>query len=171
MLCEPCPRALVTNWAVLLVPLVVEGSFNPAVIVVQTHEAIPFTAIATAVIGIANIVLGIVLVKFTNFGMYGVALAVAITSLIRHAVVLPIYAARVVHQPWYLLVQQQAQVVIQLGVTGVIAFVVAHYMTTSRSFIQLVLGAAFAGSIATGLALLQLSQDERARLLGIIRRR
>jgi membrane protein EpsK len=155
----------------VLVPLVIEGAFYPAFILIQTHEAISFTAIATAVIGLTNVLLGIALVKFTRLGMYGIAVSVAITSIIRHAIVLPAYAARVLRQPWYLYIQQQSQVVIQLGVTGVIAFLVSQYLTASRSFLQLVLAALFAGGIATILALLQLSADERARLLGIIRRR
>ncbi|HEY3835905.1 MAG TPA: hypothetical protein VGL72_05020 [Bryobacteraceae bacterium] len=157
-------------WLVL-VPLVMEGSFYPAFILIQTHEAIAFTAIATAIVGVTNILLGIALVKFTSFGMYGIAIAVAATSLIRHAIVLPAYAARVLGQPWYLFIQQQSQVAIQLGVTGVIAFFVAQQMTSNRSFIQLLTAAIVAGGISAGLALVQLSQDERGRLLAIVRRR
>ena len=117
-----------------------------------------------------NVILGIGLVKYTNMGMYGVAAAVAITSLLRHAVLLPIYAAKIMHQPWYVLIQQFAQVIIQFAITSVIAFYFSQFLTT-RSLPQLVLAATAAGSIATGLALLQLSRDERTRLLAMILRR
>ena len=155
----------------ILVPLVIEGSFNPVSILVSMPDTVKFFAKSAVVIGVANVILGVILVKYTGLGMYGMALAVAITSIIRHGVVMPIYAAHLMKQPWYLLIQQQAQTVIQLGLTGAIALYVAQYVGTARSLPNLVTAAFAAGSVATLLALLQLSRDERTRLIAVIRRR
>ena len=154
----------------ILVPLVLEGSFNPVFILIQAPEAIPFPAKASVALGLLNVVLGFSLVKFTGMGIYGMALAVATTLILRYAVVLPIYAAKVMHQPWYVLIQQQAQIVIQLAITGGLAWYASQYVH-GRSLPQLVLAASAAGAIATVIAALQLSQPERERLLALVRRR
>jgi hypothetical protein len=153
-----------------MVPLVVEGSFYPADILVKTPETVPFAASATVALGVVNILLGITLVKFTSLGMYGVAVSVAVTSLIRHGIILPVYGARLMGQPWYVFVQQQSQIIIQLGLTSVIALYVSQYLH-DRSLPPLMLAAVLAGGVATCFALLQLSRDERLRLLRLVRRR
>ena len=155
---------------VILVPLVIEGAFLPSVIIIQLPSIIAYPAIVTLILGVVNVILGIGLVKFTNMGMYGMAAAVAITSLLRHAILLPIYAAKIMRQPWYVLIQQFAQVIIQFAITSIIAFYFSQFLTT-RSLPQLLLAASAAGGIATGLALLQLSRDERTRLMAMILRR
>ena len=154
----------------ILVPLVLEGSFNPLLILVQAPETLPFGAATAVSLGALNVVLGIVLVKFTSMGMYGIAVAVATTSVLRHAVVLPIYVARLMRKPWYLVVQQQAQIIIQLGITGAVGMYAAQFLHT-RSLPQLLLAATAAGSVSTVIAMLQLSKDERARLLALVRRK
>jgi membrane protein EpsK len=154
----------------ILVPLAIEGSFQPVFILVQLPRTIPFPAVATTVLGVMNVVLGVVLVKFTNLGMYGIACSVAFTSILRHAIVLPLYVARLLKQPWYLLIEQQARAVIQLGLTGAISLYAAHFLT-GRSLPQLVLVACIAGGISACFAILQLSHDERAFLLKKVRRR
>ena len=154
----------------ILVPLVLEGSFNPVLVVIQAPGVISFSAKAAVAMGLVNIALGIILVKFAGLGMYGVALAVASTSVLRHGVVLPIYAARVMGQPWYVIVQQQAQIIIQLAVTGTLALYAAQFLHT-RSFAQLFLAAIAAGSLASLVAILQLNAEERNRIAAIIRRR
>lgn len=156
----------------ILVPLVLEGSFYPAFILIQSPATIPFAAKASVAMGLLNVVLGVTLVKFTSLGMYGIALSTAATSLIRHGLVLPAYAASVLHKPWYTYIQQQSQGLIQLGLTGVIAFYTSQYLASgSRSFGSLVTAALLSGSVATCFVLLQLSHAERARLTGLIRRR
>jgi len=42
----------------------------------------------------------------------------------------PAYASSVLGKPWYLYIRHMAQIVIQLGLTGVIAFYVAGYLST-----------------------------------------
>ena len=138
---------------------------------VSMPDTVEFYAKSAVVIGAANVILGVTLVKYTGLGMYGMALAVAITSIVRHGIVMPIYASHLMKQPWYLLIQQQAQTVIQLGLTGAIALYVSQYVGTARSLPNLVTAAVAAGSVATILALLQLSRDERTRLIAVIRRR
>ena len=154
----------------ILVPLVLEGSFNPVLVVVQAPDAVAFASKAVVGLGILNVLLGITLVKFTSLGMYGIALAVATTSVVRHGIVLPIYAARVIRLPWYSIIQQQAQIIIQLGITAVLGMYAAQFVH-SRSFIQLFLAACAAGTVAAAIAAAQLNQDERARILSLIQRR
>ena len=154
----------------ILVPLAIEGSFYPVGVLIQLPKTIPFSAMITVALGVINVVLGIVLVKFTDLGMYGIAYAVAITSFIRHGVVLPMYVARLLKRPWYTLLQQQSQTVIQLGLTGAISLYAAHFLT-GRSLPQLVLVALLAGGVASIFALLQLNQSERMYLLKLVRRR
>ena len=154
----------------ILAPLVLEGSFNPAMVVIYAPETIALPAKAAVVLGVINVVLGLCLVKFTGMGMYGVGLALATTSVIRHGVVFPIYAARVMRKPWYFLIQQQSQIIVQLGITGVLALYASQFLHT-RSLLQLALAALAAGGVATLIALVQLNQDERARLVSLVRRR
>ena len=157
------------SW-LILVPLAIEGSFNPALILLLAPKAIPFPSKAAVALGVLNVALGILLVKYTSMGMYGVGLALAITSALRHGVVFPMYAARIMGRPWYFLIQQQAQVMIQLGVTGALALYASTFIHT-KSLLDLALAAAAVGSVSALLALAQLQPDERARLFAVIRRR
>lgn len=64
-------------------------------------------AILSIVTGIANLILAIVLVKYTTLGIYAISLAQAIVSIIRTLFVMPIYVAKIVRQKWYIFLAKQ----------------------------------------------------------------
>ena len=97
-------EALIISSTVYL-PLVYSSEMlNQLLITLNRTKEIAVISIIT---GIVNMVLAIVLVKCTTLGIYAIAIAQAIVSIIRTLFVMPIYVARIVNEKWYIFVVKQ----------------------------------------------------------------
>ncbi|MCK4441817.1 MAG: hypothetical protein KAU90_07400, partial [Sulfurovaceae bacterium] len=63
------------------------------------YNKVKTPAIVTLILGLANLILAIVLVKWTTLGLYGIVLASAIVLSIRNAIFTPIYASFILKIP------------------------------------------------------------------------
>lgn len=79
--------------------LVVNLGVEPILAGLIAANKLAVPAIITAVFGVFRVGLAILLIKYTNWGVYGVALGGLITFTISRSIALPIYAARVLKTP------------------------------------------------------------------------
>lgn len=105
-------------------------------------------AIVTCIGGVIKVALAIILVKYTNFGFYGVAIAGVIAFLIKNATFTPFYCGRIINRsslPFYLALLPSVflfTIVSGLGVVISTALNVASFvpLALSGSFILVLSG-------------------------------
>lgn len=86
--------------AFLLVgPLVVNSSIRPVVSIFRGLNKVKVPAIVTLGIGFANLLLSILLVRYTGLGIYGVGWSLLICFTGKNLFFDPIYAAQIIDQP------------------------------------------------------------------------
>jgi membrane protein EpsK len=80
---------------ILLVHLAVNQSVLPLFPINVSYNKLRIPAIATVLFGIANLLLVLIFLTFTEMGYYGVAIAGAIVITARHTFFVPMYATKV----------------------------------------------------------------------------
>ncbi len=131
-------------WLVLA-PLAVEASqyHFSAIMIAANKLRVP--ALSILAFGLGNAALAIFLTRYLSWGLYGVAAASAITSILRNGVFSPLYTAAILRQPWSTFLPRMWNALIAcLLLAGAAAIVAGH--VTPGSWIRL-------GVAATPLAL------------------
>jgi membrane protein EpsK len=85
--------------AILTLPLAVNLGYLPLHNVSLATNRVKWPGIVQIAAGVLNLMLALVLGKFTGLGMYGVALAGALVLTLRNLIFTPLYAAHVLEMP------------------------------------------------------------------------
>lgn len=85
--------------SLLVGPLVVTSSIRPVVSIFRGLNKVKVPAIVTLGIGLANIILSILLIRYTELGIYGIGWSLLICFAGRNLIFTPVYAAKVINQP------------------------------------------------------------------------
>jgi len=82
----------------LVGPRIVDLAIKPVFAIHQGMNKVKVPSIVTIIGGITNLILSIVFVRYTGFGLYGVALAMALCLAGRSLLFVPIYSAMILKQ-------------------------------------------------------------------------
>jgi O-antigen/teichoic acid export membrane protein len=155
------------SWLVL-VPLSVEASqYHLAAITIAANK-LRVPALSMLAFGVGNAALAILLTRHFHWGLYGVAAASAITSILRNGVFSPLYTAAILHQPWSTFITRMGNALVAcLLLAGAAAIVAGH--VTPGSWIRLGVAAAPLALVYTGLMyFIGLDADERITFQKIV---
>lgn len=83
----------------LLGPSIITISVKPITAIFRGMNKVKMPAIIALVLGVVNVVLCVILMKFTNLGIYGAALSLLVCFAGRNLVFTPIYLAVITNQP------------------------------------------------------------------------
>ena len=155
------------SWLVL-VPLAVEASQYHLSAIMIAGNKLRVPALAMLAFGVGNAALAIVLARYFHWGLYGVATAGAVTSILKNGLFSPLYTAAIIDQPWSTFVTRMGNALIAcLLLAGVAALVAGH--VTPGSWIRLGVAAAPLALVYTGLMyVVGLDADERITFQKII---
>jgi len=84
---------------VLIIPSAVNAPVKHLLGITHGMNKVKIPAVVTVCGGVVNLVLSVILVKYTPLGLYGVAVATALALTIRNVLFVPFYVARLLHQP------------------------------------------------------------------------
>ncbi|MCK4442063.1 MAG: lipopolysaccharide biosynthesis protein, partial [Sulfurovaceae bacterium] len=82
-----------------LLPLIINLSVYPLFAIQTAYNRVKIPAIVTLILGLANLILAIVLVKWTTIGLYGIVLASATILTLKNSIFTPIYASHLLKIP------------------------------------------------------------------------
>jgi membrane protein EpsK len=135
-------------WIVMF-PLCFEISFAPLLPAILTaRPKVKLQALLSISCGLLSVVLAIVLAKYANLGMYGVAMGAAAGSLLRYAILNPLQAASAFDEvPWYFYIRQGVPTALRFVGTAITAYAASIYLTPS-SLLSLA-GCALAVTVVT----------------------
>lgn len=149
----------------ILLPLVIEGTHLPLSPVLLAVDRIRWPALTTVAIGVANLGLGTYLARNLGWGMYGVAAAAAIATVLRYGLFYPLYTARIMGQARHVYIVETLRALIAALVVTAAGVLLSRWLPTP-SWIWLCLGGAGL-TFPYGLLVWRfgLNPEERALLL------
>lgn len=154
---------------VLVFHLGINLAFSSIVNLNIAYNKAKLPGIVTLLTGILNVVLGVILVKYTDLAMVGIAIAGAVSLSIKNLVFTPIYAARIMKIQWdvYLKTVVPAVLLTVLGIVLTVTFP-SNNLNLHHIF-DLILAMGILAIALVGIAILLLSQDERITILGVLK--
>jgi O-antigen/teichoic acid export membrane protein len=155
------------SWLVLA-PLAVEASqYHLSAIMIAANK-LRVPALSMLAFGVGNAALAILLTRYLHWGLYGVAAATAVTSILRNGVFAPLYTAAILHQPWSTFLSKMGNALTACLLLAGAAAMVAGYVTPG-SWIRLGLAAAPLALLYAGLMyFIGLDADERITMQKIV---
>jgi membrane protein EpsK len=148
----------------VILPVVIEGTHLPLSPVLLAINKVRLPSLVTIGIGLANLGLGIYLARNLGWGMYGVAAATAISTVVRYGILFPVYTALVMGQAWYFyLLEMLRAVVAAVGLTAAGLAVSAWLPAPSWTWLGIA-GMVLALAYGASVWLWALDRAERARL-------
>jgi hypothetical protein len=118
--------------------------------------------------GVGNATLAILLTRYFHWGLYGVATAGAVTSLLRNGLFSPLYTAAILHQSWSTFLSRMANALVACLLLACAAAIVAGHVPPG-SWIRLGLAAAPMALVYSGMMyLVGLDADERITFQKIV---
>ncbi len=160
-------KVAITVFFILLggmLPDVMTNVTNNALQAIRKH---PFLAYQTALEGVANLILSIILVHY--FGLYGVAIGSAAPALVTKIIIQPIYSTRVIGIPWSVFfVKIIARPLAVMSLTGMMIHLVGSRLFGSfiaPSYVLLAMKAALVAAVIASVAyFLCMDADFRRRM-------
>jgi membrane protein EpsK len=121
--------------------------------------------ILTCIMGVANLGLALVLVFWTNMGMYGVAVAGAVMLTLKNALFTPIYGALIIRQKWHIFLVELMWAIIATGAVYVVSTWLFHLISIGF-WMELILWSLPIGILYIILIwAIALNNDERAIII------
>jgi len=155
------------SWLVLA-PLAVEASqYHLSAITIAANK-LRVPALSMLAFGVGNAALAVLLTRYFHWGLYGVAAAGAVTSILRNGLFAPLYTAAILHQPWSTFLSRMGNALTACLLLAGAAAMVAGYVTPG-SWIRLGLAAAPLALLYAGLTyFIGLDADERITMQKIV---
>lgn len=125
-------------------------------------------ALMSIVAGVCNVVLAVLLVRFTPLGIYGVTIAQVIVLVFRSWLYLSSYTAKMLQQKWYCFCTQQLHGVVSMAVTALLGGILSGFVTVN-SWLVLIVVCGVTGGLS-GLIMLILYRDLRDFLKSFVKR-
>ena len=140
----------------------------PALFNVKTAlNKVKWPGLVTLAGGIVNLFLAILFAKHFNWGIYGVAIASAITLILRNNFFLPIYTAVVLDRKWYTFLKSILPGMLFLCVLMSFSYVISHYIHPT-SWVGLALTCMIPAIVGLALAWFFLSKEDRRTITELI---
>jgi membrane protein EpsK len=145
---------------IMLCHLVINVGALPLFNIQVAMNKVRVPALVTLFMGILNLLLAISFVKYLHWGIYGVAIAGAIVLTAKNALFTPVYAARILREPWHTFVRPYLSALgLVIGLTT-IGFVINDY-AAPETWLRLALISIGMGSIGLAAAWFIIPQSDR----------
>ncbi len=156
---------------VLVGPWLFTIAVRPMFAVYRALDEVKVPAVVTVVLGVANIVGSVLLLSYTDLGVYAVAIPLSTCWLIKNLLFTPLFASRITTQRWSLfLVEVLPGAFMAAGLAAIGYFIASHMTeTTMLSLAGVTLG--LGGVYSLVCYQLVLRDDDRELLRSIIGRR
>lgn len=112
----------------MLVHLIVNVGVYPLFSAQVAVNRVKWPGLAAVFMGLANLVLAILLVRRFHYGIYGVAIAAAITITLRDGLFTAIYGAHILRQPWHTFLKCYLPGLLLLGIILLLGYGIGHYL-------------------------------------------
>jgi len=155
----------------LVGPLLVSIAVAPVVSVFRGLGRVKVPAIVTLVIGIVNVLLCVLLVRYTDLGLYGVALAVLLCLTGKNFFFTPIYAAIITGQPKRVFIRGIIPGLVMASVVSLVTLALSRRYELASIPRLLVVGVLMFASYAPLCYGIILGKEDRSLLWSIIYRR
>jgi O-antigen/teichoic acid export membrane protein len=152
---------------VMLCHLTVNIGITPLFSARIAVNKVKLPALMSVAMGIINLFLAIFSVRYLGWGIYGVAVAGAVTLTLLNAFWNPIYLASVLHRPWHTFLQSTASGVLALGGLSLVGLGIRHFVHPT-SWIGLTGASLGMGLIGLCGAWLILPAGDRQLLIGLL---
>ena len=106
----------------LVGPWIVNVAVRPMFSIFRGLDRVKIPAIATVIGGVVNVVLSILLIRYTNMGIYGVALALSLSLVVKNPFFTTIYAAIITNQPKMIFIREIMPGVAMTVATSLLVF-------------------------------------------------
>jgi membrane protein EpsK len=158
---------LSTLMVILIFHLSVNVAVYPLFELQTATNRVRLPGLVTCIMGVANFALALSVAAWTNFGIYGVAIAGALMLTLKNALFTPIYSAHIIGEPWYVFLKELIHTVLATCTVLLTARSVLRYIEvdTWSKLISLNLLISIIYCIVVWICL---SREERGLILGKI---
>lgn len=126
-------------------------------------------AIAVFISGIVNMVVTILLIKFTNLGVYAVVCTCSLLDIIRNFLFTFPYAAKCIHRKWYTFILQSLWSFFSFLLITALFFVVKLFVHSPNNWVSFAVVCGICGVVGIAInVFLLLSKEQRVVFLGKI---
>jgi membrane protein EpsK len=161
------------KWVFIL--LLVHLGYNLSVSAISNlnvaYNKVKIPGIVTLITGLLNIVLGIILLVYTNLGLYGIAIAGLVALTIKNLIFTPYYAAKIMRMDLFTFYKPIIPII---GLSGIVIMftilVPSDFLTIGDNLFKLILAMiGLAGIISLIMYQFLLNGSEKNLLLGMIK--
>lgn len=123
--------------------LAINMSLHPLSELQQTISKVKIPSIVTIFMGVLNILLSIFLVKSTGLGMYGIAIAAAVTYSIKNVIFNTIYTSHALNINWYEFLIEVMRTIVFFSIMSAVAYGLNQYSYIDNWFKLIISGLLF----------------------------
>lgn len=151
-------------FVILMLPMGANLACTQLYVVQQAVNKLKIPAVASIIAGLFNLILAVFLVKYTDFGVVGIAIASTISFSLRNLIFQPVYTSYITGQPWYVFFKGLCRpIVAQLFVY--ILWSIARQIIGINSFLKFVIAALLLSIVYFVVNFLTLSREERCFII------
>ncbi|MCX2473226.1 oligosaccharide flippase family protein [Pedobacter sp. MC2016-05] len=151
----------------MLLPLPLNLGVLPLFLLNRAYNRVRLPGIVTCCMGVANFLIALFFVKYTNLGMYGVAAASGIVLTLKNFIFMPIYTAKTIGIKYTSFYGASISSFLLVMLGAIIGFAYWTYFD-AFTWVSLIFNGAIIFSIFVGVSYLLLIKDERKILFDTI---
>lgn len=156
----PAFISLAPLMVIMLCHLVINIGVMPLFNIQVAMNKVRLPAIVTLIMGVLNLVLAVAFVRYLNWGIYGVAVAGATVLTVKNALFTPVYAARLLNEPWHTFVKPYISSLVLLISLMATGYSLSKYAVPA-SFYELILFSLGIGTTGFAAVWLILPRSDR----------
>lgn len=152
--------------AVLMVaPLSINLAIMPLFAIALAQNGMRLPGIISLVSGGANLILALVLCGPVGWGMYGVAAAGALILTAKNLIYMPVFTAKLIHQPWHIFYREMETIVVATLVIALLSWGLSRWIALTSWPVFLAAAAITSGLYGLYAYGIALSSEERGIVL------
>lgn len=133
---------------ITIIPMIISGSINTLFNIYTVTNKLKIPSIVLLICGVINVVISILLIKFTNLGIFSIAITSSIIAIIRDLLFTPIYAAKCLELKWNIFYSSIVKG-IKCSLVMMLVCIIIKNIFTINNWIMLV----FAGILASMISI------------------
>jgi membrane protein EpsK len=151
-------------------PFLVSVSYVSIMSVFRGLNKVKVPALVTVLSGIVNVIMSVLLVYYTNLGLYGVSLAILVSLTVKNLFFTPVYAASIMDQPKLLFIRELVPGFVMTAFISMCALILSRIYDLTSIFRLLAVSVPMAIVYAFTCYWLAMKKEDRVLLWSLIPR-
>lgn len=117
---------------ITIIPMIITGSINTIFNVYTVTNKLKIPALVLFITGLLNVLITIILLKYTNLGLWSIPITSFIIGLLRNGIFTPIYAAHCLNVKWNIFYIAIFKGIIACGVVTIVSLIINNIISITN---------------------------------------